>query len=392
MNRISILFGVYIFAIISLFFYSFTQVDLGLTLTRITSLHDIQREFQYLGYFHRPLSTLLFMTMVTVLFILYGLFLYLSDRGKLAPKYIWRLIIFTAFLLTFSYNAFSYDFFNYIFDAKIVTYYNQSPYEHKALDYLGDPMLGFMHWTHRIYPYGPLWLILTVPLSYIGFQVFLLTFLLFKVLSTAAFLGTALLIEKILNRVNPKYSILGLVFFSFNPLILVESLVSAHNDMVMIFFAFLALYLLIIKKYVRSFILLIMSISIKFATLFLVPVFFWVLVLFRKKKSVNWRVIFFSIFVIMVIPVVAASMRTNFQPWYLLYVIPFASLLVNHYYVFIPSIVFSVVAVLYYVPFLYYGNWNDPTPVILYLLLLLGAVISLFLLLLFSKKKLQVIK
>ena len=173
--------SLHFFAVVALFFYSFTQVDLGLTIMRWQFWQGVQQAFQSIGYFNRPLSTVLYGFIVLLLFVSYLSFLWLAMKKKLQIQYIWKIIGITTLILLFSYNAFSYDLFNYIFDAKIITYYQQNPYEHKALDYQGDPMLAFMHWTHRVYPYGPTWLILTVPLSFFGglFFFFFLSLLFF---------------------------------------------------------------------------------------------------------------------------------------------------------------------------------------------------------------------
>lgn len=138
--------------VIGLFFYSFTQIDLGLVITRIPWLYVIEQQFQYIGYFNRPLSTLFYVILMLSLAVLYFSLLSLLKNQKVSPRFFWSLLGIISVVLFFSYNAFSYDLFNYIFDAKILTHYGQNPYVHKALDYPGDPMLGFMHWTHRTYP------------------------------------------------------------------------------------------------------------------------------------------------------------------------------------------------------------------------------------------------
>ena len=135
--------------------YSFTQVSLSLTLTQLPVWQSIQKAFQYVGYFNRPLSATLYIIIVAVLFLLYCFTLYLIRKKQLSVKLVSGIILAVSIILFAAYNAFSYDIFNYIFDAKIVTNYAQNPYEHKALDYPGDPMLSFMQWTHRTYPYGP---------------------------------------------------------------------------------------------------------------------------------------------------------------------------------------------------------------------------------------------
>ena len=235
MSNVKLLGSGYLILVIGLFLYSFTQVDLSLTLSQWSVWQIIQKFFQHIGYFQRPLSTVLYIILIFLLYLFYFAFLYLAKVGKIRGiREIWTLIIVTTIILTFSYNAFSYDLFNYIFDAKIVTYYHQNPYVHKALDFPNDPMLSFMHWTHRTYPYGPSWLILTVPLSFLV-NFFLPTFFMFKTLISLSFLGTAFFVSKILNKIYPQNEVFGLVFFALNPLVIVESLVSSHNDVVMMF-------------------------------------------------------------------------------------------------------------------------------------------------------------
>lgn len=379
MNKVKFFIAVYSVIIVGLFFYSYTQVDLSLTLSRVSVWQTIEKAFQYIGYFNRPLSTLLYLIILLLLFGSYIGFFLLSIAKKISSKTIWILIILTVFLLTFSYNAFSYDLFNYIFDAKIVTYYHLDPYLHKALDFPHDPMLSFMHWTQRTYPYGPLWLFLTVPLSFIGFQFFLPTLFLFKLLISSCVIGTAYVIEKIMKRIDSENSLSAVVLFAFNPLVIIEGLVSAHNDMVMIFLATLALYLLIVNKFVRSFLLLILSILTKYATIMLIPLFSWIWILERQNKKIDWNLLLTIGTGVMVIPVIAASVRTNFQPWYFLYVLPFAALTGRKYYILIPLTTFAFFSLLEYAPFLFKGDWNAPIPGILTSLTTIGIILSILL-------------
>lgn len=365
-----IFFLLYPLSIISLFFYSLTQIDLNLFLFKFDAWVNFQRFFQNIGYFQRPLSTYLYIGVLALLFISYFGFLFLVHRRKVNEQSVWKLILFTAILLTFSYNAFSYDLFNYIFDAKIITHYGQNPYIHKALDFQGDPMLNFMHWTHRTYPYGPGWLALTVPLSFLGFNFFLPTILMFKALTSASYLGTVYFIGKILKLKDSKNSLFGTILFAMNPLVIIEGLVSSHLDTVMGFFGVFAAYLLFRNKNIQSFIFLIFSAGIKFATGFLLPLF-----LFKNKLSFERWSLFATI--LMIGTVIISSVRTNFQPWYLLEALPFAALLPKKSFVLIPSIILSFTGLLIYIPFLYTGNWNPPIPIILSYILITGVFSSI---------------
>lgn len=356
-----------------LFLYSFVQVDLGLTLSRASIFLTIEKSFQYVGWFNRPLSTLLYCFIVILLFALYVVTLVLSKKNKLQARSIWIITILAAVILAFSYNAFSYDFFNYIFDARIFTHYGLNPYQYKALDFPHDPMLGFMHWTHRTYPYGPFWLALTVPLSYVGFGYFLPTFYLFKILSAACYLVCCYFIYKIAKKMKLVNPVFALSFFALNPLVLIESLVSAHNDIVMMALALCGVYLLTQDKKYHSWLLLLLSIGIKFATALLVPLFLWYPFSKRKNKDI---IFLLGSVLCMLIAVYLASVRTTFQPWYFLLVMPIASLLSNKYYILIPSVLFSFLILFQYVPYFYTGNYNPPIPMIMNQMLFISIGVS----------------
>ncbi len=356
------LIPVYILTIVALFLYSYTQVDLSLTLSRVSLWQTVEKWFQYIGYFNRPLSTALFLGILTLLGFCYWGF----AVGKMKRKTLWILIFFTAVVLVFSYNAFSYDLFNYIFDAKIVTHYMQNPYTHRALDFSGDPMLSFMHWVERTYPYGPVWLFVTVPVSFIGLQIFLPTFFLFKGIAALSYVGICWSVEKILQKTDKDNALLGLSLFAFSPLVIIEGLVSAHNDMLMIVFASFALLTFVSRKSVWSFLLLFLSIGVKFATAVLLPL--WIIGFFFKKKGSVHQLSVIS-FIFLAVAAIAASLRTNFQPWYLLFLFPFAALIYKQKGILVGFSIFSTLSLLQYVPFLYTGNWDKPIPSILSVML-----------------------
>lgn len=379
MKNFSVLGVGYFAVIIGLFLYSFTQIDLNLTLSQLSIWQTAEKFFQHIGYFQRPLSSYLFVGIIISLFFFYLMILHAVSKKKISKKPIWFLIISTTVLLTFSYNAFSYDLFNYMFDAKIVTHYNQNPFIHKALDFPGDPMLSFMHWTHRLFPYGPTWLGLTVPLSFLGFQFFLPTFFFFKIMISMSFLGTTFFIGKILRKFSLNNEVFGIAFFALNPLVIIESLVSSHNDITMMLFLMWSIYLLMNKNYVRSIILLIFSVGVKFATAFMTPIYLLVYFLQKRKKEIGWEILFGIMTAMMITPIILASYRTNFQPWYLLNILPLASLVARKYYFFIPSVVISFFSIFQYLPFLYLGNWDKPVPSILFWMTTNSIFISIFL-------------
>lgn len=347
----------YLLLILALFLYSFTQVDLSLTLSQVSIWQSIQKSFQYIGYFNRPASTLLFILIISGMFAYYIYFLRQAMAKKLKKKQTWTTIIATAVILAFSYNAFSYDLFNYIFDAKIITHYYQNPYVHRALDYANDPMLSFMQWTHRLYPYGPVWLVLTVPLSFIGANIFLPTFFLFKFLAAFFYLGSSYLVWKINNKILPAFSDFNLVFFALNPLVIIESLVSGHNDIAMMFFALLGLYLFFTGKKILAILAVIISSQIKIPTIALLfPIILSYLPI-KQIKLDHQKFVLASIFVSLAVFFYVLT-KLEVQPWYFLWIIPLICLLKPNKYVLSLTFGASLGLLLRYSVYLYFGNWD----------------------------------
>ena len=356
--------------------YSFTQIDLSLTFSRVSVWQYIQKFMQYIGYYMRPFSTYSVIVIILLMIGLYVWTLIKAAKGDLDNKTFWKFFIPVSVILFFSYNAFSYDFFNYIFDAKLVTYYHVDPHQFRALDFYRDPMLSFMHSTHRTYPYGPTWIWLTVPFSFLGANYFLGTFYLFKLLIVGSFVGSVFFLEKILILVKSKKVLFGTALFALNPLVLVESAVSAHNDIVMVFLGLGSLYFLLKKKWILSIVFLILSIGIKYATVLLVPFFLYVIFKNLKKSEVNLSILFNLIFFVMLLAVAVVSLASGqnknpeFQPWYLLIMLPFASFLAPRTLVAFLVAFISLGALASYIPYLYNGEW--PKNIVDLKLILLG--------------------
>ncbi|MGA2967976.1 MAG: hypothetical protein ABSD69_02300, partial [Candidatus Levyibacteriota bacterium] len=235
----------------------------------------------------------------------------------------------------------------------------------EASDFTSDPMLNFMRWTHRYYPYGPSWLILTVPLTFIGMDYFLPTFFLFKILMALSFLGSCYLVYQISAKLFPENKILNVTFFAFNPLVLIESLVSAHNDIPMIFFILLSIYLFLQKKKVLSWVSNLFSIGIKFSTGALLPLFIIVEFFERTGRKINWEKFFIASVILSLLTVLIASVRTTFQPWYLVFPLSMAAFIPKKLYIFIPMLIASIFALVIYIPYVLMTDYAKGYPQII---------------------------
>lgn len=359
----------YGFASLVLLSYSYTQVDLGLTLTKATVWQSIQKWFQHIGYFDRPLSTGIYVGILVVFFALYIITLIALHKKRLTTKDVWLIIGTVVVGTVLSYPAFSYDLFNHMFTAKTVLIYHKNPYEVLPLQFAGfDPWLSFMHWTHVKSIYSPLWILATLPPYFFGFGYLLLILWNFKILLAAAYVLAVWSIGKILMQDKHDRSMLGIAIFALNPLVIIESLVSAHNDIMMMALAVLAIYLFGKKGKVVSLFVLSLSIATKIMTVCLLPVWF-----FGWKRWMS--------LVAMCIGLLAFLTQREVMSWYFLWIIPFIALLPDLWMLTIISSGVSLGLLLRYAPFLYYGHWNDPVPVmkpwLTYVPIVVSIIISL---------------
>jgi hypothetical protein len=336
--------------LVILFAFTLTQVDLNLTLSKITLLYGIQDYFQHIGFFNRSLATWWYVFILSVYFILYITFLVLSFKKLFSEKFLWITIGFTSILLIFSYPAFSYDIFNFMFYAKTIVVYHLNPYVVKPLDFAGvDPWLSFLHWTHRPSILPPLWTGITLVPYILGFNKFLLIMWNFKLLTTLFYVASVYLLKKIAELKFPKYVLPIMTFFALNPLVVIESIVSAHLDIGMVAFSYLFLLLLLKKQKALSFFALSLSIGIKYVTLALSPL---LLIGFQREMLVF----------LMTVGTVAVLTQVEMQPWYFLWILPYIAFYPDKKWVYILGIAVSLGLLLRYAPYFYFGHWNEPVP------------------------------
>ncbi len=341
------IFWGYIAAAAALLLFSYTQVDLNLTLSRASIVQTAEKAFQYVGFYQRPLATLLYGVIIGALFILYGLLLRYAARGDVSLSLVWRIIFVLAGILVCSYPAaFSYDFFNYLFTAKTVLVYHQNPYTVTPLQYAGiDPWTNFMRWTHLSSAYTPLWILLSLVPYAAGFGVFILVLFATKAMIAGFYLLACWGLMRVLEQDNKKQVAYGLVLFALNPLILIESLVSGHNDIVLVAFALLAVYMYMKKTYGTAWLFLSLSIASKFMTIFLLPVFL-------LKRGKEWML------AAMVIGLSLVLFRREFLPWYWVWILPFIVLNLRHHAFVRFAVIVSLGLVASYAPYLYFGEYS----------------------------------
>lgn len=307
--------------------FSFTLVDLNLTLLNWTPYLTIQSYFTQLGYFNRVTNGYILLTLLILLFLIYPFMVLQASRLS-------RLLIIGLLSFAFSYNAFSYDLFNYMFDARVVTKYSLNPYQSldssaiqfnifqlntqdgrpTAQSFPDDEWTRFMHWTHRPFPYGPGWLLVSLIPSLLGFQKFLLTFVLFKLLFLAAYLLSCWSIYHIALSLHQNHTIASraTALYAFQPLVLIDGLLSPHLDNFMGALALFAILLALQGSRALSAFALLFSASIKFATFIYFPFINSYVIAKFSKQLILSTLLCLSLG----LAVLQATSQSSYQPWY----------------------------------------------------------------------------
>jgi len=346
----------YLIAIVSLSIFSYTQVDLNLTLLNWQPYLVFQKQLTQLGYYNRPLNALIFLTIFVLFSVVYFRLIQKSLKDKLSLGFLKKLILTVSVILALGYPIFSHDIFNYIFDAKILTTYHLNPYQYKALDFPSDDWTRFMQWTHRTYPYGPLWLLITTIPSFLGLGKFFITFYLFKLLFLASYLIACIYIYKIIDYLKKENAITATILFAFHPLVLVDALLSPHLDIAMIAISLVSIYYFLQstkKSYVKSWGYLVGSILIKFATISFVP--FFIPSVLKKLQTQKW---IFGLFIVSCLTAILQTLsQGHLQPWYILLPISIFPLYFNQSKKPYLVALITILPLWIYIYFLTTGSW-----------------------------------
>ncbi len=348
--------------------YSYAFLDVGLTLTSFQPYLRLQKKMQWFGYFNRPQSTTVFVILTILLFAVYYLLLVFSKKKKILLKNIVVLAGLISGMLILAYPAFSHDIFNYIFNAKMVLVYNANPHQQVAMDFF-DPMLGFMRNIHTPAPYFYGWTLISLLPYLLGLGRIFTEIMSFKIFAAGCFFLTLFILKKIYSIYTIKDDKSRLTLFVLNPLLLIEAIAIGHNDFAMMSLVLLSFYFLLRFKrkegkkfFLFSVFFLLLSVSIKYATIVLLPV----LIIWYLKPKFDLG--FWGAILLFLLPFIRPL--DQLHSWYLIWPLIWILLAKKMKYVYFAYFL-SFFALLRYAPYVWYGNW-DPPVVSLRLLIFLG--------------------
>jgi hypothetical protein len=342
----------FVLFVFSVFSYGF--IDLNLHLSLSPMFIAFQKPLETLVFHMRPIASSIFLFLLVMMSGYYVWFLKKGNAFFTTWKKTLTILIVVVGLLLCSFPAFTYDIFNYITTAKVAFHYHENPYLVMPIEIPNEPYLAFTRAANKVALYGPVWILVTAIPHYLGGGNIWLTIVMFKLMNVLGYIGFSYLIYRVTK------SLKNVIFFALNPLVLIEVLVSGHNDIFMMVFA-IAAFLLWEKKgignKIGAFVLFVASCLIKGASLVLLPLFF-------VNKISRDRLLLIAYCLMLFVFVVVAPLREELYPWYAVWLISIASLLdmKKHMTLIGFTIVLSFALELRQLPYMWMGYYEGIGP------------------------------
>ena len=213
-----------------------------------------------------------------------------------------RYIFFCTLLLGVAYMLIpvvtSPDIFSYIAYARMGVIYHLNPLTTLPPAIHSDPVYVHLFWNNQPSAYGPTWAGISSVLQWFtlifGTQSLLPMVVALRLLGLATHLCSTLLIwsitghlQRLQGQISPQKRLLATLAFAWNPLLLFEACVNAHNDTPLLLLVLLAIWFLLPRKqtttgslraYIPAIVILALATCLKLNIVLLVPfvlIFVW---------------------------------------------------------------------------------------------------------------------
>jgi len=253
---------------------------------------------------------------ITLSFALVTLFLLYISAYRLTlrqnKRQLWIIVFVGAFLFAlinlFIFPISSTDLYDYVSRGRISGIYGDNPLVRIPNDYPFDPIVQLAAWRRDPSAYGPLWEVISGLIGrFVGAQLWK-NMLGYKILAFISYILSTFTIAAILKKLAPHRSLSGTLLFAWNPLILLDGVANAHNDMVMVAFILGAFWILnqttkhslsnkntefhpgLLTYGCLALLFLILGILIKFIPILLLPLFLFYLLSYKeplRRKLLN---------------------------------------------------------------------------------------------------------
>jgi hypothetical protein len=136
-------------------------------------------------------------------------------------------------------GLFSDDVYLYNLYGRTIAEYGANPIVSAPNAFQQDPHFPWVHWKDLPASYGPVWLMLSAPLSALAGESISAVVVVYRTAALLLHLLVAASVWHVLSRRRTRDAVAGTVFYAWNPLVLIEVVGNAHNDVLVGLFAVL---------------------------------------------------------------------------------------------------------------------------------------------------------
>lgn len=174
---------------------------------------------------------------LALLFGLFGGAICVVGRRRISTRVIVAFSLLFGITLIWLYPVTATDLFQYVMRARIRVVYGANPMTVPPGRFPDDPLLPFVgEWKNILSPYGPAWELVAEAVARLGFTGAVTGALAYKIVALLAYLACILVLYW-----GTAGDTRALLFFAWNPLVLLQGLGNGHNDLVMLGWLLVAL-------------------------------------------------------------------------------------------------------------------------------------------------------
>jgi hypothetical protein len=196
-------------------------------------------------------SYLEFALLILLAFLIYGFSACLIQRrGEqsnyiLAMRLIWLTAVVSGCIYIFTPASTSDDIGSYASYGRLLIIHHANPYFIPPSSFPQDPTYPLIYWRNIVTIYGPIWTLISAFLGWLAGIDSLGYLVTFRIFTFAAYLLNILLVTAVLRIMNrsPRTIAVGTLLYAWNPLVLLESSLGGHNDILMVTFILLGVLL-----------------------------------------------------------------------------------------------------------------------------------------------------
>lgn len=206
-----------------------------------------------------------------------------GDPGRASPaRMVFLFAVFFHLIMIAFPTLLSTDLFDYIRHGRIFAIYGENPLTVPAIYFQHDPFFNLGGWVTTGSVYGPLHAYVSGGLALLSGDGVGTAFIVFKTFYLAVNVVNLTLIWKIAARISPGLETRALVFFGWNPFIVILVAANGHNDILMLAFVLAAVLCYLDRRLMLGVLCLTLATLVKFITL---PLLFIYVALALRRRT-----------------------------------------------------------------------------------------------------------